>query len=482
MKYENAPSAIIRYPQPGATMFPEEKIRNEVATMRFIHNKTSIPVPFVLHQGTKKESPLELNPFIIIEYLDHNANIYNVLNSPDCPKADRGALDPNINKHKLEALYGELTNILLQLSTIPFSQIGSLNQIDDFTQDMAHRPLSMPINKLVRLGSLPQSKLPSTTFNKASSYFELLAELHISHLLNQRNDTINSANNYRHKFVARQLFLKLAQYYKLTENSSQYKDSPFSLWCDDLRPTNMLLNESLKVVRVIDWEFTYTAPVEFSHTPPQQLLIKKPEYQSEGLEDWCIQYERRLEIFLKAIIHHEDKQIKQGQLKQYQRLSIPMRDSWESGDFWISYAARINFAFDAIYWEKIDKRFFGAVEGHIDDVWKQRLNLLGDKELEEMENLVAAKLNNMESRVLAWDPDDYTLAVLESRTVSESQKEMSATEQKIGLLTTKLVKVKQSKINGEQVTRDSCPLMGNQINYVDVFDLVGLCSAVLEIF
>lgn len=33
MKYKNTNTAIIWFPQPGATMFPKEKVCNEVATM-----------------------------------------------------------------------------------------------------------------------------------------------------------------------------------------------------------------------------------------------------------------------------------------------------------------------------------------------------------------------------------------------------------------------------------------------------------------
>jgi hypothetical protein len=47
MEYKNANTTVIRFPQPGATMFPEEKSRNEVATMRYIYDQTSVPVPFV---------------------------------------------------------------------------------------------------------------------------------------------------------------------------------------------------------------------------------------------------------------------------------------------------------------------------------------------------------------------------------------------------------------------------------------------------
>lgn len=39
-----------------------------------------------------------------------------------------------------------------------------------------------------------------------------------------------------------------------------------------------------------------------------------------------------------------------------------MCESWESGDFWIMYAATHRFAFDEIYWHKIDPRFYGPIK------------------------------------------------------------------------------------------------------------------------
>ena len=117
------------------------------------------------------------------------------------------------------------------------------------------------------------------------------------------------------------------------------------------------------------------------------------------------------------MIDCEDEEINQGRLSEGQRLSGPMRDSWERGDFWIAYAARINLAIDAIYWNKIDQPFFSPAEGSIDNAWKQRVDLLKDRELAEMEEQATRKLMNMESRVLARDPDDSILALLEPRKV-----------------------------------------------------------------
>jgi hypothetical protein len=77
--------------------------------------------------------------------------------------------------------------------------------------------------------------------------------------------------------------------------------------------------------------------------------------------------------------------------KEYAAAVCLMQESWESGDFWIAYAARNNFAFDLIYWHKIDQRFFGPTSSPIDDVWKQRLDLLEPEERADIERLVAIK-------------------------------------------------------------------------------------------
>ncbi|EKV06864.1 Aminoglycoside phosphotransferase [Penicillium digitatum] len=412
MNFERTRAAIIRFPLPGATMFPEEKVGNEVSTMRFIGDKTTIPVPFIIHSGGKKESPSELGPFIIMEYIDHYSNMIEILKKPGRPTEERITLNPDISQIKLKALYGELARVLLSLSGLSQNKIGSLCQVDDFAWEVARRPLSLHMNELVRLGTLPQSKLPTTTFDTASSYFEALAELHISHLTSQRNDAVESADDCRRKFVARFLFRKLVRDQNFKAQWIFFENGPFPIWCDDFRPGNVLVDVDLNIAGVVDWEFTYTAPVEFTHAPPWWLLLEKPEYWPKGLDDWCTEYEKQLQTFLGALMNCEDEAIRKKQLAESQRLSGSMRRSWESGDFWIMYAARNNFAFDAIYWQKIDQRFFGptACES-VDfcDIWKMRLDLLEPEEQEFMQKHVDLKLKEMEaSKILAWDPDENT--------------------------------------------------------------------------
>ncbi|KGO59639.1 hypothetical protein PEX1_094250 [Penicillium expansum] len=260
---------------------------------------------------------------------------------------------------RLGDLYRKLAKIVLSLSTLTLSKIGSVERDPkNMTWKVLNRPLSYSMNEVVQLGTLARSIIPNSMYSEASSYYDALVELQISHLIK-----------------------------------------------------NILVNEAKNIVGVVDWEFTYTAPVEFSHAPPWWLLLEKPEYWSKGLGDWCSQYDKRLETFLQAMNDCEDESIRAGQLMETQRLSGLMRDSWKSGNFWVMYAARNNFAFDSIYWRKIDRRFFGPTQSfELDNVWKERLHLLTLKEKEYINICVKLRFEQMNTRPLAWDPDEYTRA------------------------------------------------------------------------
>ncbi|OAA44792.1 phosphotransferase family protein [Metarhizium rileyi] len=171
-----------------------------------------------------------------------------------------------------------------------------------------------------------------------------LANLHINHLASQRNDAVDSETDCQRKYVARHLFQKLASQRRLL--SDENDGGPFTIWCDDLRPSNSLLDANLQIVGVIDWEFSYAAPNEFTFAPPWWLLLEQPEYWTEGLDNWIERYESCLLIFLEAMEDCEDAALASGKIQDDQRLSYKMRESWRTSDFWTVYAARKNFAFD----------------------------------------------------------------------------------------------------------------------------------------
>ncbi|CAG8945565.1 unnamed protein product [Penicillium salamii] len=403
MEFTNNCGAIIRFPLPGAVMFPEEKIRNEVSIMQLLLEKSPIPVPSIFRWGETKESPSNLGPFIIMNYIHHKRSMGDLLEMPGRQRGQTPVLNPDLKLARLEALYGKLANIVLSLSTLSFNRIGSLGKNDHSTWEVLHRPLSYSMNEIVQLGTLPRSELPINTYDNASSYFEALADLHISHLKSQRNEADVEADveanvladDIRRKFVARFLFRKLVQDKDQRKEWIFHDDGPFPIWSGGLGIYIYRPSRIRSFATLVAW-----------------LLLEKPEDWPKGLNDWCTEYEKALQTFLEAMRKCEDEATQERRLVEGQRLSSRMRHSWQSGDFWIMYAARNNFAFDAIYWKKIDQRFFGPTthEGdNICDVWRKRLHLLEPGEKELMEEYVDLKLKERYTFRLAWDPDEYTV-------------------------------------------------------------------------
>lgn len=123
------------------------------------------------------------------------------------------AIGKFIAKHRkgLKNFYRQVSGILIQLSKLEFPSIGPLQETSEWQWHVGSRPLSMPINELVRTGAFPRAKVPFTSFHSSSNYFETLALLHIDHLAHQRNDAIESETDCQRKYTARKLFQKLAQ-------------------------------------------------------------------------------------------------------------------------------------------------------------------------------------------------------------------------------------------------------------------------------
>ncbi|KAL4969188.1 uncharacterized protein BDV14DRAFT_210959 [Aspergillus stella-maris] len=365
--------------------------------MRFLDYFTSFGVPHVLHYGPASESRAGLGPFTVVEHISNEADFVDPLNTPGLARSDRPILDPKVDRGKLEDVYGQMADVLLQLSKPTFSQIGCIDRVNpvdyfDDTWAVKHRPLTFNINELVQLGGVSPSQLLQHPFKTASAYYETLAETHIVHLASQRNDVIESSEDCRRKYIARCLFRKITREYKLCED----EEGPFRLFCDDLRPAN----------------FTYAAPSAFAYSPPFWLLLELPGYWEEGPDDWVEKYEEVLPVFLKVLKEKEDAGIERGVLSETDRLSGHMLKSWQTGDFWLNYAARKSWAFDMIYWANIDERFFG--EGSLDD----RIRLLSEEEREAMDGFVEMKLKAREEGELA-DWTDVKDALPEAQEVGE---------------------------------------------------------------
>ncbi|KMP01639.1 hypothetical protein CISG_01119 [Coccidioides immitis RMSCC 3703] len=187
--------------------------------------------------------------------------------------------------------------------------------------------------------------------------------------------------NTQHERTPRCLFRRIAR-------EIQTEAGPFHLYCDDLRPSNVLTcDPDFMITGVIDWEFTYVAPAEFTYTAPWWLLLESPEAWESDLNAFLARYKPHLKLFLKVLRDCEGRQIRKGSIMESQRLSDRMAQSIENGLFWFCLAARKSFMFDDIYWTFLDKKHFGPLRC-LDD----RISLLTQQERSELDGFVQRKM------------------------------------------------------------------------------------------
>ncbi|KAK2048427.1 phosphotransferase [Colletotrichum somersetense] len=392
---------LVRLPCPDHVVFPKEKTLAEAATARYIAQHTQLVVPKVFHHGVDPN----IGPFMIIQNLETRRNLSRALAAPREDPDETIILNPNISESKLKNEYFKMAR--------PGSQC------------VMGRPITLNKSNMVQLSNIPESIFPSegTTYQTADEWYVALAEMQTATLLFQHNDMVSSEDDCRTKYVARQLFRRLAGQGRLSKFGFAEDDwsalskharasslpmpdgaRSFRLWCDDFRPANVLVDDDDNVLGVIDWEFTYAAPTQFVLDSPWWLLIDRPETWENGIEEWTSIYEGRLGTWLQAM-EAAEKETEPGSFL----LSAYMRESWDTGRFWLKYAAMRSWAFDAVYWKYLDERFFGERKEGVraEELWKTRVHLLSEEERAAMEPLVQIKMEESKERVLIdWDAEE----------------------------------------------------------------------------
>ncbi|ROV98280.1 hypothetical protein VSDG_04426 [Cytospora chrysosperma] len=439
LEFEDGGSIMFHVPLPGSVTFPDEKIRAEVATMKLIRTNTSIPVPEVYHWGMAADNPVGTGPFIIMEYIEHKSYLVDMIRD-QTDETDRHGLSHDLPEERLLKAYRHMARIVLQLSTLESTAIGYPTLVDEKDAPSASvkvnsRAVSHNMNELVASGGLPPNLLPAQdkTFSTGKEWMSALADMHLAHFAFQRNDAVLGPPDARDKYVARQLFRRLAASGRLTGDSISPPPAGrgaerFKLWCDDMRPASVLLDENEEVVGVIDWEMSYFAPASYTYDPPWWLCLAKPEYWKPGVEHFFEGFERCLGVFLRALEMEEaalegaraagpglESRMRAMDLNGQSGtpepplplLSARMRRNWESGMFFVNYAARKAWAFDPIYWKYIDPKYFGE---NREGGYEGRLGLFSDSEKEQMELFVERKVEESKRiKLVEWKPEDAEL-------------------------------------------------------------------------
>jgi hypothetical protein len=102
------------------------------------------------------------------------------------------------------------------------------------------------------------------------------------------------------------------------------------------------------------------------------LLLNIPEWWKADIDDWTKNYEVRLKTWLRAMEKAENEKTENEKTeneKSEEKTEMPsnglskhMCESWDTGRFWLNYAAQKSCTFDTIFWKYLDYRFFGSRE------------------------------------------------------------------------------------------------------------------------
>ncbi|PKY03326.1 hypothetical protein P168DRAFT_298113 [Aspergillus campestris IBT 28561] len=273
VRYDEGPDIIIRFAALGRAILRREKEYFDTCSEVFGHG-----ICWAC-------------PYIIMSFLE-GVPLSLLLKDPSA--GGRPVLNPQISDQSLKRAYREMAAVIVELSRYEFDSIV--------------RPLTLNMNELMVSANLPEEAFPSHTFKSSTEYFEALAMQHLSHLRLQQRDAVSNEEDCRKKFTARCLFLDITR--KL---STEHPQGPFRLYCDDFRPSNVLIElDPFRVSGVIDWEFTYAAPAE----------MRWPKDWEGDLDLFLAHYLPRLCLFLK-------------------RLSPRIEDSMKTGLFFTSLDDRI---------------------------------------------------------------------------------------------------------------------------------------------
>ena len=427
---------MVRLPCPSLVQFPDEKTLQEAATAKYIAEDTRIPIPLHFFYG----QDTTLGPFVILQYVESRWSMSARLTTPNDDPSMAHRLNPGVDEAAIQNLWGKATSCLVQLSRVTFPRIGSLVEVEGEgnvkgSYSIAGRPITHNMTDMIRLANTPRCVLPpeGTTYGTADEWYVAVAEMHLRSSSSSTTTRWSRPTTAGTKFVARQIFRRLAKQGRLSSfgfaeddwsaqaskvsGSATLSPAPdgsgaFRLWGDDLRAGNMLISEADDLSAVIDWEFAYAAPTQFTLDPPWWLLLDLAETWPSGVDDWTRIYEARLKTWLAAMKRAEDS-LSNNRAGQPDALPAPlstyMRESWETGRFWVGYGARKIWAIDMAYWKFLDERFFGEREGGVlkQDLWKTRVHLLTDRERAALEPFVERKMRESQDRIIVdWDSEE----------------------------------------------------------------------------
>lgn len=178
-------------------------------------------------------------------------------------------MDLDINEAKLDIIYEQIASFMLELSRLEFPRIGAISNVSG-EWVVAEPPLTYDMNEVVGFTGFPADYFTTlSSFTCSSDYFAARAHCLQAHLETQRNIAFEDEDITWNRYIARYCFGKL-----IPARSTVYDSRPFRIFCDDLRPSNMLVDpKTMRITALLDFEFTDVMPAQFAYDLPWWLIL-----------------------------------------------------------------------------------------------------------------------------------------------------------------------------------------------------------------
>lgn len=143
---------LLRFPRAGKVHdgHADEKVAMEVAVIDMIRRRTTIPVPEVRAWGVAAENPLDLGPYIIMDFIQDGVSLNDLLRDPG---SGTRLLREDLSDDEMKIIYRQLANFLLQLFSLDFDHIGSLDSLNPELR-FPIRPLTWKAHDILQTGGV----------------------------------------------------------------------------------------------------------------------------------------------------------------------------------------------------------------------------------------------------------------------------------------------------------------------------------------
>ncbi|KAI1502865.1 hypothetical protein F5X99DRAFT_146324 [Biscogniauxia marginata] len=236
--------------------------------------ETTIPVPEIIAFSYTAESPIG-HGFIITEYVE--GTTLNALGFRIGRKwQNQNRRDPS---SALASIYGQLADVYTQLRGLEFSKIGALGMPMAADQDITVRHRPLPIEALLQHveGLDPTCFFPENkTFSTSCEYVAASVKLAMNLLRKTRNPDIGPGEEDAQNDLF--AYYTFCRYVSDSWTRKSGNSGPFVLMHGDmsLHGDNLIWDKDLNLRAVIDWEWSYTVPIQ-CFIPPAWLNGFYPE-------------------------------------------------------------------------------------------------------------------------------------------------------------------------------------------------------------